>query len=416
MRGHPSRGQAELFESQLASIFSSDQLQITREPAKADLFFHPACLVTAFFQIRSTIVGRGSRVAAIRALRAIEAAVLMDIADLGYAAKPHIINTLRCRKQGDPTLAPLGDLYAFHEYAYPILWGAACPSNRSMATFCPEAPGPVHATSVHVPYCQPAVPTPPLRYNRSISALFIGSEGRVWWHHSGPNGSLVGESQRRGWLDALKRTPRSKALIFRSRDGREFLGWGSENASGAQLRELMADANFTMCPRGDAPDTQRIYTAISQGSIPLLDDTFQPPPLVAWDNFSLPLRYQLRFGQSARHHAGIKLPEPAATDRLLRNVWSNAKAFECVPGNPLIVRYLQRELARIATMPDGMDPLALQRAASGIDRGYAECRRRVHTWTEEQGTLGSAKRLLDTLECFVPPMSRTTCGCCHSQT
>ena len=53
----------------------------------------------------------------------------------------------------------------------------------------------------------------------------------------------------------------------------------------------------------------------------------------------------MRLGQSARDQAAIKLPAPAATDRLLRSVWSNAKAFECVPENPHMVRYLQRESA-----------------------------------------------------------------------
>jgi hypothetical protein len=184
VQGHASRGTAEFFEHRIPSIVR--MLPTTTSPAHADVFYHPACLVTAFFVARSEIAGKASSMAARKALRAIEASVLLDIAQVGHAHKPHVINALRCRHTNDfaykkGPMSALGEAVAFHENAYPTLWGGNDPRKRPVATFCPEAPHALHPAALHVPYCQPPVPPPELRLDRSISVVFIGSEGRIYW-------------------------------------------------------------------------------------------------------------------------------------------------------------------------------------------------------------------------------------------
>ena len=395
--GHPSRGFAELFEHQLTSVLSSGTLRTASRPEAADVLFHPACLVTAFFQVRSEIRGIGSEYAARRALRAIEASVLLDIADEGHSHKPHVINALRCRHTKYEDTQPFGHPHyfpapAFLDRAFPNLWGAKDPQRRPFATICPEAPAAVHPAAVHVPYCGPPVQTPPLRMNRSISVLFIGSEGHVWHYRS------RSVSQRRGWLDALNRTRSSKAIVLQSRDGREFVGSNHTHKgrmispNEAAYRALLADANYTVCPPGDAPDTQRIYTAVSMGSIPLLHQSFQPPQIVPWEEISAPLRVR-----GSGDSSTLTLPDEHMTSKLLRAVHERARAFECVPDNALMVSYLERELARIVAMPAGVDPPAVRRAVESVDRGYAECRRLIRAWSDEQRPQRS---LLWELGCF----------------
>ena len=423
--GHPSRGTAELFEHRLATIFASGRMRTTSNPAEADVFFHPACLVTAFFIARSEIAGPGSEIAAKKALRAIEAAVLLDIEDIGHAHKPHVINALRCRQEAPHPLRPHGETVSFIEFAFPTLWGGVDPRRRPFATFCPEAPGTPQLAAIHTPYCQPPFPKPPLRMNRSISVLFIGSEGRVSWRHDLVHNRWDPTPQRRSWLEALNITPGGRSVVLASRDGREF--HGSEMlarrgrgrrfpADAAYHRALMAEANYTMCPPGDAPDTQRIYTAISMGSIPLIDKSFQPPPLVEWSEISAPLRIgrDVRVG---KEYGSLDLPSSEATADLLGHVHALAAAFECEPTNEKMLAYLTSELARIAKAPRGVDPPAVQRAAANVDRRYEGCRTALHLWSSCgkgsgcQTATSSNGLLLHSLECFAPPRNRSDCGC-----
>ena len=414
VRGHPSRGTAELFEHKMADIVK--RLRTTRRPERADIFFHPACLVTAFFQVRSEAIGQSAQRAAIRALHAIEASVLLDIKELGFSHMPHVINALRCRHTQAPRVRPLGDPFYFHEHAFPRLWGASDPGRSPFAMICPEAPAEVHAAAIHIPYCQPPASAPPVHAVRSISVLFIGSQGRVDWHHA-QGGGWEGTPQRGTWLSALNRTPSSHTVLLHSRDGREF--HGSKDLKRGQLRfpngrnlhhALLSSANFTMCPPGDAPDTQRIYSAISAGSIPLLDSSFQPPPVVPWDDISAPLRRHRRPDGSPV----LTLPDAVTTAALLRGVRARARAFECDGDNPLMVRYLARELQRVAARPEGVDPHGVQRAAATVHSGHDGCRRLLHAWSDAEHAAAATSRaspLLQALSCLHADRNQTACAC-----
>ena len=61
---------------------------------------------------------------------------------------------------------------------------------------------------------------------------------------------------------------------------------GRSRRAADSVLQLMQDAVYTLCPEGDTPDSERIYHAISHGSIPVLNDAFQPPPLVDWSTLS----------------------------------------------------------------------------------------------------------------------------------
>jgi hypothetical protein len=99
-------------------------------------------------------------------------------------------------------------------------------------------------------------------------------------------------------------------------------------------------------------------------------------------------------------------------------VHDHATAFECEPSNPLMVRYLGRELARVASMRDGVDPPVVQKAASTVER-YAGCRdvlERAWSGRVPDGALPPsahqrAPGLLLSLECYKDAPNRSDCGC-----
>ena len=78
------------FESHLAQLFATGWHR-TDVPEKADIFYHPACLVERFWRNRE-------------GLRQIDERVTEQIQRLGFARRPHIVNAMRCfgiRQRGD---------------------------------------------------------------------------------------------------------------------------------------------------------------------------------------------------------------------------------------------------------------------------------------------------------------------------
>jgi hypothetical protein len=153
---------------------------------------------------------------------------------------------------------------------------------------------------------------------------------------------------------------------------------------------------------------------IAHGSIPLIDGSFHPPPVVLWDGISHPLAYRT----NADGSRALALPSAQRTAALLQRVHAHATAFECEPTNPLMVRYLGRELARVATLRDGVDPSVVQKAASRVGR-FAGCRAVLQrVWSSRAADDARpppphtrAPRLLLSLDCYAQPFNRSDCGC-----
>ena len=168
-----SRHDKDLFETKLVPLLSTGQIPGLRRvstPAQADLLYHPACLVDFYFRVRNQPSGR-------RQLLAVAAALEQDVAALGYSAKPHIVNALRCR-----TVRGADDRNHVSR-ALGTLW-----TGRRFRRFCTEATTTVDPEwSIHLPYCPPhparagsAAPgaadsAEPPPGGRSLRVVFIGS-------------------------------------------------------------------------------------------------------------------------------------------------------------------------------------------------------------------------------------------------
>ena len=104
--------------------------------------------------------------------------------------------------------------------------------------------------------------------------------------------------------------------------------------------DLMYAATYTLCPAGDAPDSPRVYSALSRGSIPLIDPATSLPPLAPWANFSV----RIRFDESGK----LVLPaSPSEEARLRRAAWEHRDAFLCEAANFRFTAYVERSLAKI---------------------------------------------------------------------
>ena len=306
-----SRNGKDLFEEKLPALFRSGFLRAA-SPAGADFLYHPACLVDAFFRLRGQT----------RALRVVESAVMREVEVAARAAvkrTPVIVNSLRCY-----TRSPMGreDM----PFGFPILW-----FGHQFLRFCAEAfPTLDSELSLYLPYC-PATPwvVPPglsPNFDRPVKVLFQGGVAT-----GVANGGRLRE------IGALMRTPNARlvAIDNQTRRGQYNTSFRADDERLKPMRE----ATYTLCPPGDTPESQRIYQAISQGSIPLLDWKFQRPPLVNWSALSAPIR--ILGGRLAL--LGAEEERAAQWE-----VWRERATITCEASNPRFREYVEKGLRRIA--------------------------------------------------------------------
>jgi hypothetical protein len=371
------------FEDALAALFDRGFLRVD-DPKDAELFYHPACLVDLF--MTSRITGKANAFGRSALLYHAEQRIVRQIKALGYEDRPHIVNALRCygvREERNPANHGGGWFEAKTRHdaatnALPTLW-AQFPSGipridgvrvirRPFWRFCEEAVRKIdRRRSANFPYCAarapaaganattaPPPPPPKPHRERSISVLFIGS-------------SLV---HRDPAIAALNNTPGARLVLL---DGKR------RRLHDASLTDLMRDANYTLCPTGDTPESERIYQALEAGSIPLLDhgigqrDGFQAPAFANWSNFSAPIRFLSRGGDQDHFRerqdcprATVRDPErrwaalrrcigplqlPSADEqrRLELGVREHAADFRmCEPDNMAFASYVHRSLRLFA--------------------------------------------------------------------
>lgn len=327
----------DLYEPKLASLFLTDESR-THDPKLADIFYHPACLTDAFFRARAMAetsdVPKRARLGLVTdTLRKVEDLVLNDIAHVGFASMPHIVNALRCYTQKRRRSDGLAWL-PYARAAYPRIWGS-----RRFFTFCGEtnvATRVDEQRSIYMPYC-PAAPytSLPYRPDRPVKVLYIGTMGR-------PGGQTYRVRSR--VLSALNRTlgPSDVRIVL--------LGDRSHKHSGSPLLELMQDAVLTLCPEGDVPESMRIYHALARGSIPLVSTAFHGPSFTNWTEISAPIRFTRRGsgGRGGRRgETQLALPSDATLRRLQANVWRHSHTFECERANHLFTAYVHSALRRL---------------------------------------------------------------------
>ena len=104
----------------------------------------------------------------------------------------------------------------------------------------------------------------------------------------------------------------------------------------------MREATYTLCPPGDTPESQRIYQAISQGSIPLLNSHFQRPSIVNWSALSVPIRI-------LPDHLGGGLALLNAEEQRAAQweVWRERRSITCEASNPRFRDYVEKGLRQM---------------------------------------------------------------------
>ena len=316
------------FRWQQATRWLVPEAMRATSPEQADLIYHPACLVDAYFHQR--VVNGGAWRAA---NRRVEAQVLRDVAP-HWPWKPVVINALRCTSS-DVTSATV---------AYRTLWKWPVvnhtPNRRRTPWFgrvCGEAMSlaglaqPHQPCSLYMPYLTgPAesadiVRRPPAR--RDIDILFVGSEmPKRWWY-----------------LRAMRNMTRTHNIHILSLQpsslGSQSRAIGDELS--ARVRSLMARSRFTLCPPGDTPESERIYQALQHGSIPLVNNRFNGPPFINWSSVSFPLKI------IGRRH--VELPSQQRTAELhsgIVDVVVNRGALQW--DSPSLSRYVGHQFERVA--------------------------------------------------------------------
>ena len=377
----------DLFEQKLPALFASGFLRTT-DPARATLFYHPACLVDTFFRARELTNPRNR----LRLTRLYERRVLAEMDALGYSHMPHVVHALRCHT----THMPWGQV-TWGNTMYPQLWKNV---SRFRFRVCSEAFPLVDADfSLHMPFC-PSGPSPPtpLRLERSVRVLFIGSE-------------LAYVTTRARAIHALNRTPGARLELL----NRDAACSGSSNCRAplessrlmqSSRLEAMRDAMYTVCPAGDAPDSPRIYQALAAGSVPLIERDLQVVGFADWSQFSL----RLDAACAGCRTRGIDLAGCACPDASMSNlptgdravvlqraVHEHARTFECEPGNAAFTSYVERSLRRFRACDAVRGP---QRTAAWrqavLAREGLECTKYVMGKREQQ------KRLRERLNRTVP--------------
>ena len=325
------------FESHLAQLFATGWHR-TDVPEKADIFYHPACLVERFWRNRE-------------GMRQIDERVTEQILRLGFARRPHIVNAMRCfgiRQHGDR----IEEDYTRHGLgtnALPTLWaqppqirGEPRPDarlNRSLFRFCLQAPKPLdRRRSANFPYCNDRATGASMRpaRRRSIRVLFVGSMM--------PKRQLV--------IAALNKTRGSRVILLTSR-----------RKVNSSVLQLMKDAEFTLCPEGDTPESERIYHSLEHGSIPLVAASFQPPAMANWSEFSARISFDVDtacvkarcagrvrsacFDRPLRECVGpLRLPSATSQRRLERGVRAHAGDLRCSADSPAFKAYVLRSLEK----------------------------------------------------------------------
>ena len=325
------------FESHLAQLFATGWHR-TDMPEKADIFYHPACLVERFWRNRE-------------GMRQIDERVTEQILRLGFAHRPHIVNAMRCfgiRQHGDR----IEEDYTRHGLgtnALPTLWaqppqiqGEPRPDarlNRSLFRFCLQAPKPLdRRRSANFPYCNDRATGASMRpaRRRSIRVLFVGSMM--------PKRQLV--------IAALNKTRGSRVILLTSR-----------RKVNSSVLQLMKDAEFTLCPEGDTPESERIYHSLEHGSIPLVAASFQPPAMANWSEFSARISFDVDtacvkarcagrvrsacFDRPLRECVGpLRLPSATSQLRLERGVRAHAGDLRCSADSPAFKAYVLRSLEK----------------------------------------------------------------------
>jgi hypothetical protein len=286
-------------------LSTSRHLLRVHDPAAAELLYYPACLANFFFRKRRAWNATSE-------FAALEDAVLEDIRRLGHSDKPHLMTALRC---------PTTDRHYEREavnLVFPRLWA----SDR-VVRICTEARDRVDRTrAIHVWYC-PSVASRAAR--ASLPEQLMGRSLRV---------SFVGSAmkKRRHDLRLLERQP------FRTQVGR--LDSRVLKAQQATKLDVYSDSTYVFCPPGDTPESERIYSALARGAIPLVHPTIHLPDVADWAQFS----WVYRFNRSG----ALQLPPLALEQALQRGVRKRAAWFECTDDSPQFVRYIHASLARVA--------------------------------------------------------------------
>jgi len=103
--------------------------------------------------------------------------------------------------------------------------------------------------------------------------------------------SFAGEYCKPGWPEGLVRSPSRKqtweSLIERNQ-GRVFIGSAISDSS--LFKTIPQHSVFTLCPRGIASWSFRLFEAVANGSIPvILSDSYIKPfsDCIPWDRFSI---------------------------------------------------------------------------------------------------------------------------------
>ena len=233
---------------------------------------------------------------------------------------PVIVNSLRryTRSPGDKEDMKRG---------FPILW-----SGHRFLRFCEEAyPSLDSKLSLYIPYC-PSAPwiVPPglsPNFDRPVTVLFQGGVG-------------TGHGVRLRAVAALNRTSGAKlvAIDNQKQSGQYDTLFRTDDERMAPMRE----ATYTLCPPGDTPESQRIYQAISQGSIPLLNAHFQRPSIVNWSALSVPIRIL-----PAHLGGGLALLNAEEQRAAQWEVWRERRSITCEASNPRFRDYVEKGLRQM---------------------------------------------------------------------
>ena len=310
---HNSRKGKDLFEEKLPALFRTGFLRAA-SLADADVIYHPACLVDAYFRLRKRDPRR---------LRAVESRVMREVEVAARATvkrTPVIVNSLRCYTRSPGVKEDM-------ERGFPILW-----SGHRFLRFCMQAyPSLDSKLSLYIPYC-PSAPwiVPPglsPNFDRPVKVLFQGGVG-------------TGHGVRLRAVAALNRTSGAKlvAIDNQKQSGQYDTLFRTDDERMAPMRE----ATYTLCPPGDTPESQRIYQAISQGSIPLLNAHFQRPSIVNWSALSVPIRIL-----PAHLGGGLALLNAEEQRAAQWEVWRERRSITCEASNPRFRDYVEKGLRQM---------------------------------------------------------------------
>ena len=285
---------------------------LVESPDVADVLYHPACLVDAYFNHRSFTVEWRS------ASRLVENRVLDDLAPY-WRTKHIVVNALRCTNPdvGGARVAfrtlwrwpPVARGRHDAVMANPLRGSAApwvarvCGETWSFGRAEPDQP-----CSIYMPYLTDAAKSPEIPSRtpaqRDIDILFVGSEMPKRWFFLQAMRNMSATHAIR----ILSLSTRSSRQLHRAAKRVATARAPLDEKLSSAASALMARARFTLCPPGDTLESQRIYQALQHGSIPLIHDRFSGPSFLNWSAISYPLH--------VRHDGQIQLPDAQLTTNL----------------------------------------------------------------------------------------------------